>query len=215
MYTATYGNNTLLREDLYGEPVLEGGLPYDASSHPNGGYSGSHYGSSTTVQTGHYGGGSFGGDMSQHRSSEPANYRRSIGQTIDSFVSAAYGGHATVARQPEKKYSPLFPDSLQQAGSTSSTRPPIMSLMAGSGSVSERRVVRVEGLPYHVTIPQILEFFHGYDVGYDAVRIQCRDDGSPSGKAFITFPSERHALLASQQLNKRYIGDRYVELYLV
>ena len=220
MYTATYGNNTLLREDLFGEPILDGAGPYDPHIHPNGS---SHYGSGSN-HSGQYGGsfGTGGSALNHHHPSDSGSTSyRSGGQGIDSYMSSVYGGHATVARQPEKKYSPLFPDSLSQAG----TSRPLMSLMGGSGSgsgsvggvggSSERRVVRVEGLPYHVNVPQILEFFRGYDVGYDQVRIQCRDDGSPSGKAFISFPSERHARLASEQLNKRYIGDRYVELFLV
>ena len=209
VYNATYGGSGL-QDDLYGDPGLDGGLPYDPSPHPNGSYSTSHYSSS---QSGHYGGG-LGGIT--HHDSGSGGY--SSRHSIDSFVSSAYGGHATVVRQPEKKYSPLFPDTLTQSSSTSR---PLMSLMgsssgsSGGTSSSERRVVRVEGLPYHVSVPQILEFFHGYDVGYDQVRIQCRDDGSPSGKAFVSFPSERHARMATQQLNKRYIGDRFVELFLV
>jgi hypothetical protein len=212
VYTATYGNNTLLREDLYGEPILDGGAPYDPPAHPNGS---SHY-ASVSSQSTNYGGsfGVSGGGISHRQPSDSVSSYRSGGQGIDSYMSSVYGGHATIARQPEKKYSPLFPESLSPAASSR----PLMSLMGGGGGsvgATERRVVRVEGLPYHVNVPQILEFFRGYDVGYDQVRIQCRDDGSPSGKAFVSFPSERHARLASDQLNKRYIGDRYVELFLV
>ena len=217
VYTATYGNNTLLREDLYGEPILDTAPSYDPHGHPNGSYSSSQYGSSSG-QLGQYGSafGSGGGGFGGHPGDSGGGYRSS-GPGIDSYMSSVYGGHATLARQPEKKYSPLFPDSLPQPASSR----PLMSLMGGGGggggggSSSERRVVRVEGLSYHVTVPQIVDFFRGYEVGYDQVRIQCRDDGSPSGKAFITLPSERHARMAVQQLNKRYIGDRYVELFLV
>ena len=205
VYTATYGNNTILREDLYGEPGPDGGLPYE-SLPPSGSYSSSYHSSSS--QPTQY---NSGGDIGYH-SNEPGSgsYRRSAGPSIDNFLGVAYGGHATVARQHEKSY---------YSEPTASTRP-LMSLMSGSGSVgggsvSERRVVRIEGLPYHVTVPQILEFFNGYDLSYDNVRIQCRDDGSPSGKAFITFSSERYARMATQQLNRRYIGERYVELFLV
>ena len=213
VYTATYGNNTLLREDMYGEPIPDGGVPYD-SLHPNGSFSSSPYPSSGS----HYSGGDLG-----HHHSDPISSgfgRGTRGPSIDNFISSAYGGHATVARHaPEKHYSSSggYSDNLRPP-SGGGTRP-LMSLMdnpsGGGSSVSERRVVRVEGLPYHVSVPQILEFFNGYDLGYDQVRIQCRDDGSPSGKAFITFQSERYARMATQQLNKRYIGDRYVELFLV
>lgn len=211
VYTATYGRNTLLREELYGDGGPDGGLPYDPL-HPNGGFSSSPYPSSSG-QSGHFG----GSDDIAHPSPEPlvSSYRRSTGggPSIDNFLGVAYGGHATVARHaPEKSFSPMFSGGPPHTGSSR----PLMPIMGSpGGGIPERKVVRIEGLPYHVTVPQILEFFHGYELTYDHVRIQCRDDGSPSGKAFITLPTERHARMATQQLNKRYIGDRYVELFLV
>ena len=217
-YTATYGNNTILREDLYVEPGLDGELPYDH----NGSFSSAPYPSSAHAQSAHFGGGvggGGGGDIGHiHGESLGGGYRRtSGGPSIDNFLGVAYGGHATVARQQEKPYSSMFSGVPTPSGSSR----PLMSLMGSGGGggsgggAPERRVVRVEGLPYHVTVPHLLEFFHGYELSYDHVRIQCRDDGSPSGKAFVTFPSERVARMATQQLNKRYIGDRYVELFLV
>ena len=80
---------------------------------------------------------------------------------------------------------------------------------------SERKVVRMEGLPYDVMVQEILEFFHGYHVSYENVRIQCRDDGSPSGKAFVTFPSEKFARHAIADLNRHYIRGRFVELFIL
>lgn len=79
----------------------------------------------------------------------------------------------------------------------------------------ERKIVRLEGLPYDSTLHDIVDFFRGYGVSIEHVRIQCRDDGSPSGKAFVTFPSEKFAQGAIQELNRRYIRGRYVELFLV
>ncbi len=88
------------------------------------------------------------------------------------------------------------------------------------GSISspprvERRIIRMEGLPYDTGLQDVVEFFRGFNVGIDHVRIQCRDDGSPSGKAFVTLPNEKFARNAIQELNKRYILGRYVELFLV
>ena len=212
-YTATYGNNTLLREDLYAEPGLDGELPYDHDS----GFSSAPYPSSAHGQSAHYGDSVGGGDIGHGRSEHLGGgyHRSSGGPSIDNFLGVAYGGHATVARQQEKPYSSMFSGGPTLSGSSR----PLMALMGSvggsGGGAPERRVVRVEGLPYHVTVPHLLEFFHGYELSYDHVRIQCRDDGSPSGKAFVTFPSERVARMATQQLNKRYIGDRYVELFLV
>ena len=79
----------------------------------------------------------------------------------------------------------------------------------------ERKVVRIEGLPYDVMVQEILEFFRGYHVSYENVRIQCRDDGSPSGKAFVTFPNEKLARHAITDLNRHYIRGRFVELFIL
>ena len=79
----------------------------------------------------------------------------------------------------------------------------------------DRKVVRMEGLPYNITIQDILAFFRGYNLEYECVRIQCRDDGSPSGKAFVTFPSEKVALMAIHGMNNKYLSGRMVELFLV
>ena len=79
----------------------------------------------------------------------------------------------------------------------------------------ERKVVRIEGLPYDVMVQEILDFFRGYHVNYENVRIQCRDDGSPSGKAFVTFPSEKLARHAVTDLNRHYIRGRFVELFIL
>jgi len=218
MYTATYGFNTILREDdPYGEPLFEQGgpepYPFDHAE-PSGGYSSSQYRSSPS-HSGHYGA-ALSGSASGRGPMEASgrSYRRGGGTSIESYLSAAYGGHATVARQTERSFAPVFSGSV--AGSGASARP-LMGMTHDSipTSFQEKKVVRVEGLPYDVSVPQILDFFHGYDLNYNDVRIQCRDDGSPSGKAFITFPSDRVAHVAIQQLNRHYINGRYVELILV
>ena len=76
-------------------------------------------------------------------------------------------------------------------------------------------VVRLEGLPYSATITDIVNFFNGFDVTYDDVRIHCREDGSPSGKAFVTMRSDWLAKSAIHELDRHYIMGRYIELYLV
>ena len=90
---------------------------------------------------------------------------------------------------------------------------PLMSL-APSPRV-ERKVVRLEGLPYDASLLDVVEFFRGFNVSADNVRIQCRDDGSPSGKAFVTFITEKLAQNAVMELNKRYIRGRYIDLFVV
>lgn len=92
---------------------------------------------------------------------------------------------------------------------------PQKPLMTGPVSQVERKIIRMEGLPYDATLHDIVDFFRGFNVNLEHVRIQCRDDGSPSGKAFVTMPSEKFAQAAVRDLNKKYVRGRYVELFLV
>ncbi len=82
-------------------------------------------------------------------------------------------------------------------------------------STGERKMVRMDGLPYESTVRHIMDFFAEYRLEHEQIRIQCRDDGSPSGKAFIVFSSEKFARAAVASHDKRYILGRYVEITLV
>ena len=121
---------------------------------------------------------------------------------------------------PTRTYAP---DDVRYAIGGANGNPSVSSMgaygqsmgMPGGESAAERKSVRIEGLPYDVMVQEILEFFHGYHVSYENVRIQCRDDGSPSGKAFVTFPSEKFARHAISDRNRHYIRGRYVELFLL
>lgn len=92
---------------------------------------------------------------------------------------------------------------------------PQQPLMGLPASQVERKIVRLEGLPYDATLHDIVDFFRGFNVNIEHVRIQCRDDGSPSGKAFVTLPNEKFAHAAVRDLNKKYVRGRFVELFLV
>ncbi len=84
-----------------------------------------------------------------------------------------------------------------------------------SPSAPERKMLRLEGLPYEATVRDIMQFFEMYSLQYEQIRIQCRDDGSPSGKAFVVFSSEKFARAAMDTHDKTYINGRYVEMFLV
>ena len=92
-------------------------------------------------------------------------------------------------------------------------QPPPMT--GGHYSIASKGIVLMEGLPYETTVSDILDFFHNYNLTFENIRIQCRDDGSPSGKAFVSFLDNDTAKLAVRHLNKGYIGGRYVELRMV
>jgi len=130
--------------------------------------------------------------------------------------SSTYGGHTSgydIGEDSRKGYdtrtTSSYPEDMRML-----LAPTAQSSSLGAPT-RERKVVRMEGLPYTISIQDILTFFRMYGLEYECVRIQCRDDGSPSGKAFVTFPSEKAALLAIHEMNNKYLGGRMVELFLV
>ena len=94
-------------------------------------------------------------------------------------------------------------------------QPPPPPITSGHYTSTSKGIVLMEGLPYETTVSDILDFFRNYNLTFENIRIQCRDDGSPSGKAFVSFLDNDTAKLAVRHLNKGYIGGRYVELRLV
>ena len=85
---------------------------------------------------------------------------------------------------------------------------------SGTSSTKER-TLRVAGMSPSTTISDIVAFFKNYGVEYESVRVQCFEDGSPNGKAFVTFPSERLASAALHDLNRRSLKGDFVELQSV
>lgn len=81
-----------------------------------------------------------------------------------------------------------------------------------NSSTSEGRTLKMHGIPSSTRISDIVSFFKNYGVEYEDVRIQCHDDGTPNGRAFVTFPSERLSSAAYHDMNRRMIKSAYIEL---
>ena len=79
----------------------------------------------------------------------------------------------------------------------------------------DKKTLKVDGLSPSATITDIVTFFRNYGIEYECVRMQCYDDGTPNGKAFVTFPSERIASAALHDMNRRLLKSSYVDLSLV
>lgn len=79
-------------------------------------------------------------------------------------------------------------------------------------SSREKKTLRLQGLSPSTGISDIVTFFRNYGVEYEGVRLQCHDDGSPNGRAFVTFPSERIASAALHDMNRRLLKNSYVEI---
>eukprot|EP00916_Digyalum_oweni_P015002 GHVL01024503.1.p1 GENE.GHVL01024503.1~~GHVL01024503.1.p1 ORF type:complete len:465 (-),score=90.38 GHVL01024503.1:20-1414(-) len=74
--------------------------------------------------------------------------------------------------------------------------------------------LRARGLPWSATTHDVAQFFteHGYVV--EDVVLGHTPEGRPSGDAWIQFPSESIAEQARGELNKKNLGNRYVELFM-
>ena len=81
--------------------------------------------------------------------------------------------------------------------------------------INEGKVVGIRNLPFSITPEEIIGFFRGYGAIPDSVRIHYSEDGRSSGDAIITFRSGRDASRAITNLNKRPIGKRKVELFVM
>lgn len=82
----------------------------------------------------------------------------------------------------------------------------------GSSGTKERRTLRMEGVSPSTGVSDVVSFFKNYGIQFENVRIQCHDDGTPNGKAFVTFPSEHIASAAFHDMNHRQLKNGYIEL---
>ncbi|XP_010547398.1 PREDICTED: heterogeneous nuclear ribonucleoprotein F-like isoform X2 [Tarenaya hassleriana] len=78
--------------------------------------------------------------------------------------------------------------------------------------VEYAEVLKVRGLPYSVKKSQIVEFFGGYKVTEERIRIVYRPDGKATGEAYVEFETAEEAKRAMAK-DKMSIGTRYVELF--
>lgn len=63
--------------------------------------------------------------------------------------------------------------------------------------------------------PQIASFFEGYDALPETINFGMDRMRRPSGEAWIAFRAAEEAERAATNLNKHYIGNRYIELQVV
>ncbi|KAM4622402.1 RNA-binding protein 12 isoform 1-T2 [Discoglossus pictus] len=75
-------------------------------------------------------------------------------------------------------------------------------------------VIRVQNMPFTVTVDEILDFFYGYQLIPGSVCLKYSEKGMPTGEAMVAFESRDEAMAAVVDLNDRPIGSRKVKLVL-
>lgn len=73
------------------------------------------------------------------------------------------------------------------------------------------KALKLRGLPFQVTVPEIRNFFGDFRVADRDIIIDMTN-GRPTGYALVFLESEEEAERAKLQLNKQHIGSRYVDL---
>ncbi|XP_056403684.1 RNA-binding protein 12 [Hyla sarda] len=75
-------------------------------------------------------------------------------------------------------------------------------------------VIRIQNMPFTVTVDEILDFFYGYQLIPDSVCLKYSEKGMPTGEAMVAFESRDEATAAVVDLNDRPMGSRKVKLVL-
>lgn len=71
------------------------------------------------------------------------------------------------------------------------------------------------GLPYTVSNDDIEQFFHGYNLVEDSIKIGKYQNGKNSGEAVVAFATPEDTQNAYNDRYKKYIGSRFIELLAI
>ncbi|KAM6928062.1 copine-1 isoform 1-T2 [Xenentodon cancila] len=75
-------------------------------------------------------------------------------------------------------------------------------------------IVKLQNMPFTVTVDEIMDFFYGYQVLPGSVCLQYSEKGLPTGEAMVAFQNHEEATAAVMDLNDRPIGARKVKISL-
>lgn len=89
---------------------------------------------------------------------------------------------------------------------------PDPKLNCSSGRITP---IKIMNLPFKANVNEILDFFHGYRIIPDSVRIQYTEQGLPTGEAIVAMINHNEAMAAIKDLNDRPVGPRKVRLILL
>ncbi|XP_051788568.1 RNA-binding protein 12 [Erpetoichthys calabaricus] len=129
---------------------------------------------------------------------------------VSSFENGPRKNNATTSRSSSQAH--LVSSQVYGSSGADSIRVP-PGLSGGPGN-PRPTVVKIQNMPFTVTIDEILDFFYGYQVLPGSVCLQYSEKGMPTGEAMVAFESHDEAMSAVLDLNDRPIGSRKVKLIL-
>lgn len=130
-------------------------------------------------------------------------------------LSAADMGMANVVMNSPGK----IPVPTNEVGGMEGQVNPLNQLAAGANismnDIQAGCVIGMRNLPSTVSAEEILDFFYGFPIIPDSIRIHYLAPGRSSGDAMVTLPTRGEAHSAIKQLNNKPVGKRKVQLFLV
>ena len=75
--------------------------------------------------------------------------------------------------------------------------------------------MKLKGLPFTVNTEDIVNFFDGFNLINDSIKIGKMGDGKLTGEAAVLFSSAEDCANAHAEKNNKYIGNRWVKLIMV
>eukprot|EP00811_Abedinium_folium_P012823 NODE_2190_length_2270_cov_3.076062.p1 GENE.NODE_2190_length_2270_cov_3.076062~~NODE_2190_length_2270_cov_3.076062.p1 ORF type:complete len:360 (-),score=111.99 NODE_2190_length_2270_cov_3.076062:819-1898(-) len=92
--------------------------------------------------------------------------------------------------------------------------------VAAEGDTTGVAVLRLRGLPFSVTVQDVLAFFATHDVADriaenpQAAQLLPKANGRPSGQAVVQMRSRHDAEVAQRALCNQWVGGRYIEVFV-
>ena len=122
-----------------------------------------------------------------------------------------------------RSHAHLHPQAHPFANRTAATGNGSVEEQAPGENVEEKSgiaALRLRGLPFSVTIQDVLAFFAQYEVadlisdGPGAAHLLPKANGRPSGQAVVQMRSRKDAETAQKKLNHQWVGSRYIEVFV-
>jgi heterogeneous nuclear ribonucleoprotein F/H len=157
-------------------------------------------------------GGPGGGGVQHHNGMGGAGQAGGPGNVVGMGLRGVGAGAQAAGLQLGGMGGQGLPHSLGGAGMSGGVAG---AYMAGGPRVvpaAASPTIKIRGLPYGSSPTEILGFFQSYQFLPDTLQIGLDQLGRPSGEAWLSFSSPAEALRAVRDLNRQYLGNRYLEL---
>ena len=75
--------------------------------------------------------------------------------------------------------------------------------------------VKIRGMPYQTRYEEVADFFKGFNYIEQSVTLGLNNEGRKNGFGAMLFKTEDDAAQAAKEMDKKYVGNRYVDLTVI